>query len=260
MHGCEILSTVPGSMSAQAMLNAMEAASPIRTARTHKYEGCYDWLMMWGFGRTEHAKACKQHVESGKHVILWDLGYFGREKRAGYMRLSLDTWHPDQWMETTDPDPVRWRRLGIHLTHESKPEGHIVLVGMGPKSHAYLHDNSWEMRKFQELKRRFPNRKIIFRAKPGKPHALLPCTISIQGPIQDVLQGASLVVCRHSNVAVDAIVMGIPFECEEGAAKWLEGKPYTPENRVDFLYRLAWWQWKANEAKDAWDFILRVIK
>jgi hypothetical protein len=37
-------------------------------------------------------------------------------------------------------------------------------------------------------------------------------------PIEHVLAGASLVVTWHSNVAVDAIRLGIPVICREGAA------------------------------------------
>jgi hypothetical protein len=70
--------------------------------------------------------------------------------------------------------------------------------------------------------------------------------------------GASMLVCRHSNCAVDAVVAGVPIECEDGAAKWLDGKPYKRRTRKDFLNRLAYWQWKASEAAQAWQFILKV--
>ena len=72
------------------------------------------------------------------------------------------------------------------------------------------------------------------------------------------MRGARLVVCRHSNVAVDAVIAGVPVECEDGAAYWLRDKPYTPEVRRDFLDRLAWWQWKPEECMKAWEFIRRM--
>ena len=78
--------------------------------------------------------------------------------------------------------------------------------------------------------------------------------------IADLLRGASLAACRHSNVAVDAVVAGVPFEAVDGAAMWLAGKDYTPANRLDFLRRLAWWQWKASEAHLAWDFAKEVAR
>ena len=46
--------------------------------------------------------------------------------------------------------------------------------------------------------------------------ALLPET-GPTGTIADVLNGCSVVVCRHSNVAVDACIAGVPVECEGGA-------------------------------------------
>ena len=97
-----------------------------------------------------------------------------------------------------------------------------------------------------EVMRAFAN--IVRREKPRSRHAHIT-------PIEQVLAGARLVVCRHSNVAVDAVIAGVPFECEDGAAYWLQGKPYTVENRLDLLHRLCWWQWTCYEAPAAWRFI-----
>ena len=80
-------------------------------------------------------------------------------------------------------------------------------------------------------------------------------------PIQELLRGASLVICRHSNVAVDACIAGIPVECEDGAARWLYAAgPVQPiERRASFLRRLAWWQWQCDEMEDAWKFLGRFV-
>jgi hypothetical protein len=68
------------------------------------------------------------------------------------------------------------------------------------------------------------------------------------------------VCCFHSSVAVDAVVAGVPYEAEEGAATWLLGKPFTTESRLDFMRRLAWWQWRPSEAPLAWAFFKRILK
>lgn len=257
MHGCEFLTHPQDSRNGSDIIKAMAEASPIPVQHTQRYEGGRDWLMLWGLGRREHAEAVAWHVAPGRHAILWDLGYWGREKRGGYLRLSLDSWHPPQWLDRTEPDPVRWDAMGIELQDLHDPNGHIVLVGMGPKSHSFLGSHGWELRKFEELRRRFPGRRIVFRPKPNRPAAQVPCEIH-QGALGDVLRGASLVVCRHSNVGIDAVVRGIPVECEDGAATWLHGKTYDHATRLDFLRRLAWWQWKTTDAPEAWQFILKV--
>lgn len=89
----------------------------------------------------------------------------------------------------------------------------------------------------------------------------MPDTVSRWGmPIDEALRGASLVVCRHSNVAVDACVAGIPVECDDGAAAALyRGNPNpTREQRAEFLRRLTFWEWRPDEAAQAWDWILTV--
>ena len=75
--------------------------------------------------------------------------------------------------------------------------------------------------------------------------------------IADLLKGASLVVCRHSNVAVDACIAGVPVICDDGAAFSLyrSNTSPTPEQRMDFLQRLSWWEWDRTEAGAAWEFI-----
>lgn len=257
MHGCEFLTHEQESLNGRAILQAMADTSPMPVHRSNRYEGGFDWLMLWGLGRPEHAQAATWHAAPGRHAILWDLGYWGRQKRDGYLRLSLDTWHPQQWLDRTDPGPERWDSLGIELQDLHDPDGHIVLVGMGPKSHAFLGSHGWEVRKFEELRRRFPRRRIVFRPKPGRPAAQVNCPHDDRS-MDEVLRGASLVVCRHSNVAVDAVVRGVPVEVEDGAAAWLHGKQFDVATRLDFLRRLAWWQWKATEAEKAWQFILKV--
>lgn len=254
---CEFLSAVPESRRALGILRAMQATAPLPWVQTMCYGSGHDWLMLWGVGREAHARAREAQIRAGGHAALWDMGYFRRGKDGGYVRVSVDSWHPERWLDKTTNDPCRWRALGIELREDADPRGPIVLVGMSPKSHAFLGTTDWERHKFAELRQRFPDRKIVFRPKPGRAFSKLPCELA-RGPIQGVLRGASLVVCRHSNVACDAVVAGVPFECEEGAAKWLEGQAYTREVRQDFLYRLAWWQWLPQEARQAWDFLLKV--
>jgi hypothetical protein len=137
-----------------------------------------------------------------------------------------------------------------------------MLVGNSPKANA-VGAGGWAKTKSMELAKRMPERRIIYRPKPGKPaeRGVIYHDISA-GPIAQALEGVSLVVCRHSNVAVDACMAGVPVVCEGGAAA--EIYPHTLEDagiqpsylvRREFLNRLAWWQWSADESVQAWKFI-----
>jgi hypothetical protein len=209
------------------ILGAMEACAPP-----------VGLLMMWGVGRPGHSAHRDRAIRQGRKVVMWDLGY-----KKGFYRMSIDHDHPwrlfDQTPETgrTFPEELR----------EDAGDGPILLIGMGRKSKSYLNSYNWESKKIAELKRRFPGVPIVVRPKPragdGAPR------------IEDALKGCRLVVCRHSNVAVDACIAGVPFECEDGAAFWLMDKAFTPENRQRFLNKLAFWQYAPSEAKQAWEFI-----
>lgn len=209
------------------ILGAMEACAPDTNL-----------LMLWGVGRPGHSAHRDRAIHQGRRVVMWDLGY-----KKGYYRFSIDQDHPwrmlDQTPETGRVFPDKLR--------EDAGNGPILLIGMGRKSKSYLNTWNWESRKINELKRRFPGVPIITRQKPRAGDGA--------ARIEDAMRGCRLVVCRHSNVAVDACIAGIPFECEDGAAYWLRDNPYTRENRQRFLNKLAWWQWRPEEARQAWDFI-----
>lgn len=239
-----------------------ETAGGFVSARvTRKYTGDSDWLVMWGVGAPGRSEIRNHHLEQGGRAILWDLGYFHRKKEGGACRPSIDDDYPTRWLDKTTPDPSRWDALGIELQNNYDPNGHIVLAGIGPKQRIYMAPklDRWEAQKLKELQSRFPDRRIVYRPKPNRNSPSLPIESDATSPIQDVLKGASLVVCMHSNVAVDAVMAGVPFESEDGVSTWLRGKDYTPETRLDFLRRLAWWQWKPEEFTGAWQHLLKVM-
>ncbi len=257
MASVEILRGHKTSRSAEPMLRALaiaaaEAGDEVR--ETTQYEGRSDWLILFGVGADAHDAARRSQVSGGGHALLWDLGYLQREKKRGHLRMSIDSDHPVKWLDRT-PNAGRFSALGVELQEKADRAGPIILVGLGRKSRAYLRQAGWEQRAFASICRRFPGRPVIFRPK-GDDVQRLACRADAASAFEKLLQGASLVVCRHSNCAVDAIVAGVPFEAEAGAASWL--KDFTPAARLDFLERLAWWQWKSTEAAQAWAFAKRM--
>jgi hypothetical protein len=186
------------------------------------------------------------------------MGYFARGKVTGHLRATIDRDHPQHLLDIAPNDPSRWNSLGISLREVAHPRGPIILVGMSEKYRSYMSGTAWELKAFADLRKRFPNSRIIFRPKKNNQSLQLPCDVDTRDSIFDVLQGTSLVSCHHSNVAIDATIVGVPFETEDGAAIWLASRPYTVPNRLEFLQRLAWFQWRVEEMRQAWDFFMEM--
>lgn len=245
------------------MLAAMVEAAPsvgVECFVSEKgYRGDCGLLMTYGTGHEVRRPYWQKQIKRGGRCIGWDLGYW---RPAEEMRVTLDTDHPPQWIR--DEPSSRWDAQQIELRNDYDANGPIVLVGMGNKA-ARLHAGgpmNWELRTFHKLKKAFPHRPIVFRPKGRNAQRIRGATTAALVPIESVLQGASLVVCRHSNVAVDACIAGIPVVCEDGAARAIYNNdfrnPNTPtvEQRLAFLRGLAWWNWHPTEAADAWRYLL----
>lgn len=256
--GTEILIDDPMSTRGQRFLRAMAEHLPAGGIVTNQYGGRRRNLMMYGPGAPQKLPLLKRHLKAGGRVITWDLGYWDRERS---MRLAIDGLHPTpEQLAMVGGAPARRH---FDLRDDADPAGPILLVGLGPKScFAYgLGHNEWESRKLAELRQRFPARKILWRPKGHRPEPFAGLQVSHGNAIEHALQGCSLVVCRHSNVAVDACVAGVPVECDAGAAAALYAGNPAPwrDERADFLRRLSWWEWRRNEAAQAWSWINKVV-
>jgi hypothetical protein len=260
MASIEILRAHAPSSSGEPMLAALslaakEAGDTVKETRS--FEGRSDWLILFGVGAPVNDSARNAQLARGGRVLMWDLGYVDRQKVVGNLRMSIDSDHPQQWLDSTPIAGDRWDRLGVALREDADAQGPILLIGLGRKSRAYLNAPNWERDAYKRLRQRFPERRIVFRPK-GRDLTRLPCETDALTPIAALLRGASLVVCRHSNVAVDAAIAGVPFEAENGAAMWLQQRDFTPANRLEFLQRLSMWQWRSTEAAQAWAFAKEV--
>ena len=241
------------------MVDAAEGAG-VRVAVTDEWQRLSPNLMTYGLGHLGRRPWQEAHKRAGGRVIGWDLGYWHRDVPLQFsMRLTIDDDHPHRLIK---PMPgARWQAAGIALRDDYDPAGPIVLVGLGRKQRALmkLYGQEWELRTAATLRRRYPGRRIVYRPKREERLRGFP---TVDGSIESVLRGASLVVCHHSNVAVDACIAGIPVECQDGAALALyRGNPApSREQRMAFLQSLAWWQWTPGEAPAAWDFVKEYMK
>lgn len=207
------------------------------------------WLMAYGLGHIGRKAYISQHLKNGGRLIGWDLPYWSRghaKDKDHPMRLTIDADHP--WRMIQKESPERWDNQGIQLREDCDPEGKIMIVGMGKKAKDLYPD--WEKGIQDRLFNKYPRRKVVYRPKSKWVE-----------PIEQALRGKSFVYARHSNVAVDACIAGIPVECQDGAAYALykDNPRPTIEQRLEFLRSLAWWQWKPSEAIQAWDFIKKKL-
>lgn len=263
----EVLGFRSGTERSKRFMHRIAQALQRRRMRTRFspiYSGASDVLFIYGIGSPERWTIRKKHLalRPTNFVVTFDIGYFIRSE---YYRMSLNVDHPQQYLDLTPNSDERWRVHVSPLRNDRDPDGHIILVGLGRKTRAMPVPGvmDWEQKKAAELTARFPGRTIYYRPKPGSLDNRMPTglpNLNPEIPIEQALRGAALVVTRHSNVAVDAVIAGVPFEADDGAAKWLDGKAYTPENRQDFLHRLSYWQWKESEADECIDFALGIIK
>lgn len=257
---CEILIDPEMFPRGARMLEAMIATAPVPVRVRRTYVGDCQVLMVYGTGHPGRRPWQLKHLQKGGHLIGWDLGYWQREVNGTFtMRATLDADHPQRFIRAEPPE--RWDAAGIKLRSDADPAGPVIVVGMGPKANRAhgLRPLAWEARAAAAAAK--TGREVVYRPKrPGDPK--LPGLRVLPGPIEEALKGASLVVCRHSNVAIDACIAGVPVVCDDGAAAALyRGKVPDPtiptrEERLAFLRGLAWWQWTPNEAKDAWIYLL----
>lgn len=236
------------------MLSALIDAKGCNDIVGREYTGKRQLVVMYGVGLQERFAVMRRHLKSGGHVACWDLGYWDRDES---MRVSIDGLHPTS--EQIALAPSAGSRGEPELSDVEDCNGPVLLVGMGPKSvHMYgLRPYEWEKKAARMIAQKLPGRRILWRPKGRDSTPLVGTTLSATISIEHALSGCSLVVCRHSNVAVDACAAGVPVWCEGGAAAALYTGNERPtwEQRAEFLRRLGWWQWKPSEAAEAWAWI-----
>ena len=245
------------------------ATANVRVSRSPTYQGRCDWLLLWGPGHPDRAAVMARHVSQGGHVVAWDLAYWHRDRK---MRVSIDAAHPQAWVMRRDRPPARFLADRVPVEDRWKASGPVVIAGLGDKARVQYGAtavDAWESAMAQACRTRWPGRPIIYRKK--RPTAATPSWASSVSqaarPIEDALRGASLVVTWHSNVAVDAIRMGIPVICRDGAAAAVchdtlgeaDPQPLDVTVRDRFLANLAWFQWAPQEAPACWSFLRETL-
>jgi hypothetical protein len=204
-----------------------------------------------------------EQVKAGGHVVALDGAYW---QRGAKFRLSLDAAHPQQWVMRRELPRARFDADAPPVADCWDKDGPVLIAGVGAKAavqYGAVVVQQWEQA--QVARARKAGRSVLFRPKLGG--ARLPgVELARPGPIDAVLAGCSAAVTWHSNVAVDAIRLGIPAVCRDGAAaclsdsEWRAGlQPLPAEWQQRFLANLAWFQWAPAEARECWSFLREAL-
>lgn len=262
----ELLTFCPQSPKGLQMFDALQQAlnGVAQVTRTDTYQGQSDVLMLWGPGSPLRWPAMSYQVARGKTVAAFDLAYWQRETK---IRVSIDDPHPQKWVMRKDWPASRLLADGIVCSDQWNPDGHVLVAGIGPKAKVQYGAaivETWEAEMIAACRAR--GRVVRYRRKNARGDAPIGVPAADTGSIEAALAGASLLVTWHSNVAVDAIRMGIPVVCREGAAAavCLSGltdhpKPLSADVRVQFMHNLAWFQWSPSEAGQMWAWLNEVL-
>ncbi len=254
--GYELLCDMPMIARGREIMRTMKRSGPGNAVVTDGYHGTRKVLMMYGAGAIWRQDYMREHLARGGRVVCLDLAYWDKTES---LRFAIDGMHPTPaHIDATAPSG----RPFPDMSNKSSQSGPVILIGMSSKGrrHYGLGGASWELEKLESLRARFPGVQILYRKKGKKPSDV-EWPQAPDGNIFDSINGASLIVCKHSNVAVDACVSGIPVECDGGAAQWLYRHGTTPgiKHRREFLGRLANWQYGYSEAAKCWGAIERAL-
>ncbi len=264
----ELLRFTPQSKRTAAVFEALLAAAPsagIELTETDTYHGTASWLLLWGPGAPNRFPPMRAQLARGGHVICVDLAYWSRDRKV---RISIDAPHPQAWVLRRDWPATRFAQDRPPVEDAWDPNGPVLVAGIGEKATVQYGDDlvrAWEWSMIHMAQAR--GREVRYRPKMLRGVVLDGIPRAGTGPIDPIISGCSRVITWHSNVAVDAIRLGIPVICRDGAAAavcpstWLEdASPLPTDVRDRFLANLAYFQWNmATEAAACWAFLREVL-
>lgn len=232
-----------------------------RSSLTYRGRPDHDVAVFYGLAAGLD-RVFRDYRDQGRKAVYIDLGYWGRRKRTrfdGYHKLSVNNRHPTDYFQSQPHSSDRFRQHGVAIRPWRQEGEHILLAGMSAKAaHAEgLLPHMWERETIAYL-RELTRRPIIYRPKPNWADAkpLMGSIFDRETPLEDALTNCHAVVTHHSNVAVDALLAGVPCVCLGGVASLLASqideieRPATPAGRDQWAADLAWTQWSVDEMQD----------
>ena len=216
------------------------------------------------YGMSPQNVLYRQRFLGKKHIFIGDLGYwdrYGWENEKTKYRISYRDHHPNYAMDT-------WRfpetRSVPNFSPISNPQsGYILLAGMGQKSmHLFgMKQDEWDIEIIKEIKKH-TDKEILYRPKPSYSNAVPLNGTKFESPnsrpIQEAVGGAYAIVTHHSNVMLDAALMGIKGYCVGGigtkfSMSSLEDIHKPNVNllkREEIIKQASWYNWSLEEIKN----------
>lgn len=237
----------------------------LRSSLSYKGEPEYDVAIFYGLahGLDRILRDYRKH----SRAVYVDLGYWGRRKRTrfdGFHKMVLNARHPTDYFQNRPKGPERFLMHGVTIRPWRTEGKHILVAGMSAKASLAegLQPHSWERETIARL-RELTARPIIYRPKPNwlEARPIDGATFDRETPLEIALVNCHAVVAHHSNVAVDALMAGVPCICPGGVASRLSGheleqieSPPTPDGREQWAADLAWTQWSVDEMREGMAF------
>lgn len=241
-------------------LGRASRSAGLAAVTSRQYRGDSDWLLIWGPGAPDRWRCMAQQIARGGHAIALDLAYWQRDLK---FRVSIDAPHPQQWVMMRAWPDTRLVDDRLVLRSTWNRFGPVILAGLGRKAGVQYGTSlvaEWEAQMARAALA--DGRDVRYRSKRQATSPPIPLPVATAEPIDRVVQGASAVITWHSNVAVDAIRLGVPALCRDGAAAAVCGATWQPDLvpleesvRRRFLANLAWFQWAPSEAEHCWRFL-----
>ena len=204
-------------------------------------------------------KVFQRQREKNLDVIVLETGYVNRgdgpnhHYAVGFNGLNGRA----DFRNKSSPD-TRWNMLGVPLRPYSRGSK-VILCGQVPwDASVDMHDHVKWLKQTASQIQKVTDKTVVFRPHPKAPLAnLYGCEFS-QKPLEEDLKDAHCVVAWSSNVAVDAVISGVPVFCSVvSAARPVSGSlevldienPATPD-REAWVNSLAYGQFEKLEIED----------
>jgi len=209
--------------------------------------------------------ACFYGILRGNDVLMYRAGWERQDYYHidhGYVAAATDVDSGDyfritknglQWNDAGNFPSDRWDRLGREILPWKKTGDYILAIEM-PQAHTILYGMSsgiWH-HLVEENVKKYSKRPIVWRRKDSTE------------ALKKALDGAWAVVVHSSNVAVDALLYGVPaFVCGTSAARMMSlpnleliETPFYPD-RQEWCHALAYQQWTLQEIESGlpWQYI-----
>lgn len=214
-----------------------------------------DIIICWGVPE-QRKPEFKRWREAGKTVLVLDYPYWNRKS---FVKISLNGLHPtaylmreihgaERYLATQGPEILPWRAAGEY----------ILLAGMGPKGCQFYDQRKgeWDEMAITTM-RKHSDMQIVYRAKPSDraPRRFTGVVSDdTHEPIARHFNHAHAVVTHHGNAVVEALAAGVPIFCSDGVGVHMGltslseiMRPVYPDNREQFFWNLAHWQWSPEE-------------